>query len=92
MKKIDGNDDTVGQVFDLPKFIERLSCLKCYVQLFCTHILDFLSVWQKKIGAKAAHKIDYCCQFHQHFTSNFCANILSTKIGKAKLYVNKSWL
>jgi len=33
----------------------------------------------------------FCSQFHQHFTNNFCANILSTKKYKAKPFVKKSF-
>jgi len=32
-----------------------------------------------------------CNQLHQHFTSNFFTNILSTKNYKAKLWLEKSW-
>jgi len=31
-----------------------------------------------------------CSQFHQHFTSSFCANILSQKYYKAELYLEKN--
>ncbi len=32
----------------------------------------------------------YCCQFHQHFMSSFCADILSLRNNKAKLLIEKS--
>jgi len=51
----------------------------------CKHIkaekaLLYLKNWPKNVG-----EIDTFSQFHQHFTSSFCANILLQKNYKAKL-------
>jgi len=48
--------------------------------------LHMLSAVSKYVG-----EMDTNSQFHQHFMSSFCANILLKKIYKSKLYIEKSF-
>jgi len=53
----------------------------------CTHEEQKLSKWHsyEKSSQKNVDEIDQSSQSHQHYTSSFCANILSPKNYNAKL-------
>ncbi len=78
-----------------PTLYEQHFCQYSLVNKIQTQTTKIEKSVQNNLVQKAAHKIllklTYTySQFHQHFMSSFCANILSPKNYKAKLLVEKS--
>jgi len=61
------------QVSISPTFYDQIFCLKGFGLAFQSFQFVFVVFRQMKIGFKSSS------QFHQNFTSSFCANIFSTK-------------
>jgi hypothetical protein len=81
-------DHTNFKTFNVDFFVEKTHLFKSTVvniiNVFCTRFLYkslfcsffLVTFWQKK---------HTCSQYHQHFTSSFCTNILVQKNYKGKL-------
>ena len=64
------------------------------VKMSLIKLTSFLLVkaWQKLVRSILFFRRKMCAQFHQHFMSSFCANLLAPKTYKAKMYIQKSCL
>jgi len=60
-------------------------CFSSFYYVRITRKMTFV----RKTRAFYVDEIDTRCQFHQHFTSTFCANIFAPKKFKAKTYLKK---
>jgi len=72
-------------------------CTKVLSAAFSTYVLALTNVWKhkstfiRKICVLNVYEIDNRCQFHQHFTCTFFADILAPKKFKPKTQLCNFW-